>query len=235
MHSKQIAGHEVFTAHMGVVMAVQKNRPLTASLLAFVISGVLFAAAAHCQVPQTPAEDTTTSTKQDLTPAGRQIDSSYVIGDEDVLAINVWNEPDLKQSVPVRPDGRISLPLIGDVQAAGRTPSQLQDDIAAKLHSYITHPDVTVVVQEIRSKKFNILGRVLKPGTYPLSSTTTVLDAIAAAGGFQDFAKQKDVYILRAIAGGGESRVPFNYKEVIKGKNLKQNITLEPNDTIIVP
>ena len=162
-------------------------------------------------------------------------DDSYIIGDDDLLAINVWNEPDLKQSAPVRPDGKISLPLIGDIQAAGRTPVQLQNDIAAKLRAYITHPDVTVVVQQINSQKYNILGRVAKPGAYTLSTTMTVLDAIAEAGGFQDFAKQKDIYILRENPSGGESRFPFNYKDVIKGKHLEQNIKLEPHDTIVVP
>lgn len=216
-------------------MKIQQIRRISASLLALAIGGILLAETGHCQVQQAKATNIAASTRQEVIPAGTQTDRSYVIGDDDVLTIDVWNEHDLKQSVPVRPDGKISLPLIGDVQAAGRTPSQLQGDIAAKLHTYITRPDVTVVVQEIRSKKFNILGRVIKPGAYPLSSTTTVLDAIAVAGGFQDFAKQKEIYVLRPITGGGESRVPFNYKDVIKGKNLKENITLEPNDTIVVP
>lgn len=175
------------------------------------------------------------STASTATESKQARDASYVIGDDDVLAINVWNEPDLRQLVPVRPDGRISLPLIGDIQAAGRTPVQLQEDIAAKLETYITHPDVTVIVQQINSKKYNILGRVMKPGAYPLSTTTTVLDAIAQAGGFQDFAKQKNIYILRENPNGGQSRFRFNYKDVIRGKNREQNIKIEPNDTIVVP
>ena len=162
-------------------------------------------------------------------------DSSFVIGNDDRLSINVWKEPDLTQAVPVRSDGKISLPLIGEVQAAGRTPLQLEGDIKEKLRAFITEPDVTVMVLQINSQKFNILGRVVKPGSYPLTATTTVLDAIALAGGFQDFAKQKSIYILRANATGGESRIPFNYKDVIKGKHAGQNIRLEPHDTIIVP
>lgn len=183
------------------------------------------------------ASTTAAATDGRTTPVAddKAADPSYVIGDDDLLAITVWNEPDLKQAAPVRPDGKISLPLVGDIQAAGRTPVQLQADIAAKLHAFITHPDVTVVVQQINSLKFNILGRVAKPGSYSLSTTMTVLDAIAAAGGFQDFAKQKAVYVLRANPGGGESRFPFNYKDVIKGKHLEQNIKLEPHDTIVVP
>ena len=167
-------------------------------------------------------------------PARPHVDT-YVIGDEDLLVINVWKEPEVSRTVPVRSDGRISLPLIGEIQAAGRTPLQLEKDIAAKLQTYITNPDVTVIVQQINSQKFNILGRVLKPGSYPLTGSTTVLDAIAAAGGFQDFAKQKDIYILRAKPAGGETRLPFNYKDVIRGKHPEENIRLESHDTVVVP
>lgn len=200
------------------------------------IGGVILAEAVHCQTRKAPATDPAPSAKPEVAPAATPADRSYVIGDDDVLSINVWNEPDLKQQlIPVRPDGKISLPLVGDIEAAGRTPSQLQDDITSKLHTYITHPDVTVIVQQINSKKFNILGRVVKPGTYPLSSTTTVLEAIAQAGGFQDFAKEKGIYVLRGNPSGGQSRLPFNYKQVVNGKDLEQNVKLEPNDTIIVP
>jgi polysaccharide export outer membrane protein len=135
----------------------------------------------------------------------------------------------------VRSDGRISLPLVGEVQAAGRTPLQLEQEISTRLKDYITNPEVTVMVQQINSEKYNILGQVGKPGSYPLTLTTTVLDAIANAGGFRDFAKQKGIYILRQDAKGTESRIPFNYKDVIKGRNPQQNIKLQPNDTVIVP
>ena len=162
-------------------------------------------------------------------------DASFVIGNDDLLSINVWKEPDISRSIPVRSDGRISLPLVGELQATGRTPLQLEDDITAKLRSYIAQPEVTVMVQEIKSQKFNILGQVTKPGSYPLDTATTVLDAIAAAGGFRDFANQKGVYILRHNPAGGETRIAFNYKKVIKGKNDQQNIKLEPRDTIVVP
>ncbi len=162
-------------------------------------------------------------------------DNSFVIGNDDRLAINVWKEPDLTRAIPVRSDGKISLPLVGDLQAAGRTPMQLEQDIAAKLKNYITEPEVTVIVEQINSQKFNILGQVAKPGSYSLAVATTVLDAIAAAGGFRDFAKQKGIYILRKNAAGGETRIAFNYKDVIKGKNPEQNIKLEPGDTIVVP
>lgn len=167
--------------------------------------------------------------------ANKPHDDTFVIGNDDVLAINVWKEPDLSRSIPVRSDGRISLPLLGDLQAAGLTPLKLEQDIADKLQPYIAQPEVAVMVQQINSQKFNILGKVAKPGTYPLTNSATVLDAIALAGGCRDFAKQGSIYILRLTPDGGESRIPFNYKDVIKGKNTRQNIKLQPHDTIVVP
>jgi len=162
-------------------------------------------------------------------------DDSFVIGNDDVLSISVWKEPDLSRSIPVRSDGRISLPLVGDLQAAGLTPLKLEEDIANKLQPYIAAPEVAVMVQQINSQKFNILGKVAKPGSYPLTNSATVLDAIALAGGCRDFAKQGSIYILRKDPNGGESRLPFNYKEVIKGKNTAQNVKLQPHDTIVIP
>jgi len=167
--------------------------------------------------------------------ASKPHDDSFVIGNDDVLAINVWKEPDISRSIPVRSDGKISLPLVGEVQAAGRTPLKLEQDIAGRLRSYISEPEVTVMVQQINSEKFNILGQVVKPGSYPLINSATVLDGIAVAGGFRDFAKQKSIYVLRQSPGGGETRIPFNYKDVIKGKNPDQNVKLQPRDSIVVP
>ena len=162
-------------------------------------------------------------------------DDTFVIGDDDVLAINVWKDQDLTKQVTVRTDGKISLPLIGDIQAAGRTPLQLETDLADRLKSYMTDPQVTVIVQEIHSLKFNILGEVTKPGSYQLTAGTTIVDAIAVAGGFKDFAKKKGVYVLRPNASGGESHYDFNYQDFIKGKNTKQNIELKSRDTVVVP
>jgi polysaccharide export outer membrane protein len=160
---------------------------------------------------------------------------SYVIGADDVLAINVWKQPDISRTLPVRSDGRISLPLIGEVQATGQTPLRLENTIKERLQPYLTQPEVTVIVQQINSQKFNILGRVARPGSYPLSNPTTVLDAIALAGGCREFAKQKSIYVLRIGPDGSKSRIAFNYQDVIKGKNLDQNVRLEPHDTIVVP
>jgi len=168
-------------------------------------------------------------------PAAKPHDDTYVIGNDDVLAINVWKEPDISRSVPVRSDGKISLPLIGELQATGETPRQLEQAISSKLQNYISEPEVTVIVQEIRSQKFNILGMVAKPGSYLLTSSTTVLDAVALAGGFRDFAKKKSIYVLRPNPKGDPVRLPFNYNDVIKGKNTSQNIKLQPGDTVYVP
>ena len=160
---------------------------------------------------------------------------AYIIGAEDVLSVYVWKEPDMSKSVPVRPDGMISLPLIGEVKAAGYTPVQLQGVRADAMKKYVSDPQVTVVIEKVASLNFNIVGEVNKPGYYPLTRRLTVLDAIALAGGFKDFAKTKKVYILRTSANGAEQRIPFNYNEVIKGKNSQQNIDLQPRDTIVVP
>jgi polysaccharide biosynthesis/export protein len=162
-------------------------------------------------------------------------DSSYVIGANDVLAINVWKEPDISRSVPVRSDGKISLPLVGELQASGQTPPQLEQEITLRLQNYISEPEVTVIVTDSKSQKLNILGMVARPGTYLLTSSTTVLDAVAMAGGFKDFAKQKSVYVLRPAPDGTERRIPFNYKDVIKGKNPEQNIRLQAGDTVVIP
>src|SRR5208283_6217722 len=148
---------------------------------------------------------------------------SYVIGAEDVLAISVWKEPEISRSVPVRSDGKISLPLVGELTAGGETPLQLEQEIAKGLASYISEPEVTVIVQDSKSQRINILGMVVRPGTYLLTGSGTVLDAIAMAGGFKDFAKQKAIYVLRQGDNGSEQRLPFNYKDVIKGKNTEQN------------
>lgn len=223
-------------------MKMQADRFLSASFLAVFLAGsslgqatggrshggsVTTAPATKPEAPATKPEEGTDS------KASR--DPSYVIGNDDLLGINVWNQPEFKQSIPVRPDGKISLPLIGDIQGAGQTPQQLQEAITKELRAYMTNPEVTVMVLRINSQNFNILGRVAKPGSYPLTATTTVLDAIARAGGFQDFAKQKDIYVLREKPNGSETRIHFNYKEVILGQHTEENIRLKPGDTVIVP
>ena len=166
---------------------------------------------------------------------GHPHDNTYVIGNDDVLAVNVWNEKDLTRSITVRSDGKISLPLVGELPAAGQTPLELEIAIGNRLKNYITDPQVTVMVEQVNSRKFNILGEVNRPGAYPLAVPTTIVDAIATAGGFRDFAKKKGVYILRQGPSGSVQRIHFNYAEFLKGKNSAQNIYLEPHDTVIVP
>lgn len=160
---------------------------------------------------------------------------AYVIGAEDVISVYVWKEPDMTRALPVRPDGMISLPLIGEIKAAGNTPVQLQGILADAMKKYVSDPQVTVVVEKVASLNFNIVGEVSRPGYFPLTRRLTVLDAISMAGGFRDFAKTKKIYVLRTSANGTQERLPFNYKEVIAGKNPQQNIELQPRDTIVVP
>lgn len=160
---------------------------------------------------------------------------NFVLGVDDVIAVNVWKEAEISGTVTVRSDGKISLPLVGELQASAKTPKQLGDEITSRLASFISEPAVTVIVQEIRSRHFNILGRVERPGSYPLTESATVLDAIAIAGGLRDFAKQKSIYVLRRKPDGTLLRLAFNYKQVIKDKRLEQNIELQPHDTVVVP
>lgn len=163
-------------------------------------------------------------------PAAPVDPNTYKIGPEDQLAIRVWREPEVSGSVIVRPDGKISLPLIGEVQAGGKTPEELRKVITEKLSEFLTQPEVLVQVTAVRSKKYYITGQVLRTGAFPLVVPTTVLEALSMAGGFRDWAHKKKIVILR-----GNKRLKFNYNEVIKGKNLEQNIYLQDGDHIIVP
>jgi polysaccharide export outer membrane protein len=161
-------------------------------------------------------------------------DPNYVIGAQDVLDINVWKEPDVSRTVPVRPDGKISLPLLNDVQAAGLTPAQLAAQITESLKKYVTSPQVTVIVTTINSQRVYILGEVTRPGAFPLIPGMSVLQALSSAGGFTQFAKVKSIFVRR-IENGKETKYPFNYKEVINGKKPEQDILLKAGDTIVVP
>jgi len=161
-------------------------------------------------------------------------DPAYVIGAQDVLDINVWKEAEITRTVPVRPDGKISLPLVRDIQAAGFTPMQLERLIAEKLQKYITDPQVTVIVKEINSRRIYILGEVNRAGTFTLLPNMTVLQALSGAGGFTQFANVKGIYVSR-LENGKQVKYPFNYKAVVGGETSGQNILLKPGDTIVVP
>jgi polysaccharide export outer membrane protein len=161
-------------------------------------------------------------------------DPNYVIGAQDVLDINVWKEPDVSRTVPVRPDGKISLPLLNDVQAAGLTPAQLAAQVTDSLKKYVTNPQVTVIVTVINSQRVYILGEVTRPGAFPLIPGMSVLQALSSAGGFTQFAKVKSIFVRR-FENGKEEKFPFNYREVIGGKKPEQDILLKAGDTIVVP
>jgi len=161
-------------------------------------------------------------------------DPNYIIGPQDVLDINVWKEAELTRSVPVRPDGKISLPLLNDVQAGGMTPTQLAGEITDGLKKFITNPQVTVIVTQINSQRVYVLGETTRPGAYPLLPGMTVLQALSSAGGFTPFANMKKIYVLRKV-GDKQEKFPFNYKAVVKGELADENITLKAGDQIVVP
>ncbi len=161
-------------------------------------------------------------------------DPNYVIGPQDVLDISVWKEPDISRMVPVRPDGKISLPLLHDVQASGLTPKQLGLLVTESLKKYLTDPQVTVIVTAINSRRIYILGEVTRPGAYPLLPDMSILQALSSAGGFTQFANTKRIYVLRN-ENGKQTKYYFNYKQVVAGVRNQQNIALQSGDTIVVP
>jgi polysaccharide export outer membrane protein len=186
---------------------------------------------ANPAAPSGPAEGPSDGEKPATSSNPDAPGSSYVIGPEDQLLVRVWREPELSGQVSVRPDGKITIQLLNEVQAAGLTPEQLAAKIREGLSAtYMKDPQVTVEVKQIQSKKFVLIGEVNKPGPYPLLTPTTVFEAIGLAGGFREFAKQNKISIMRK-----GQRIPFNYKDFVKGKKPEQNILLENGDTIIVP
>jgi polysaccharide biosynthesis/export protein len=167
-------------------------------------------------------------------PTGVELAPDYVIGPDDVLAIVFWREKELSGEVTVRPDGRISLPLLNDIAAAGLTPDQLRDRVLQRAATLVEDPQATVVVKTVNSRKVFITGMVERPGSYPLTNRTTVLQLIATAGGLREFAKSGDIVMIRNDHGR-ETRFRFDYKDVVKGKRLEQNLELKPGDTVVVP
>jgi polysaccharide export outer membrane protein len=161
-------------------------------------------------------------------------DPNYSIAPEDVLTIDVWKEPEISRTVPVRRDGKISLPLLNDLQAAGLTPTQLGAEIVEKLKATIVHPQVTVIVAQMSSLRIYILGQVTRGGAYPLVPDMTVMQALSIAGGFTAYANVKKIYVMRR-ENGADRIFAVNYKEVISGRKTEQNIHLRAGDTIVVP
>jgi polysaccharide biosynthesis/export protein len=176
----------------------------------------------------------TSSSKSGSSPAVAATDPDYKIGPMDVLRIDVWKEADISRIAPVRPDGKISLPLLNDVQAAGLTALQLSSAITNGLKDFITNPQVTVSVNEINSRRVYVTGEVSRAGALPLLPNMTVLQALSSAGNFTPFARPNKIYVLR-VEGGQKVKHPFNYKEVLAGKKQEQDIALQPGDVIVVP
>jgi polysaccharide biosynthesis/export protein len=162
-------------------------------------------------------------------------DPDYVIGIDDVLSINVREEFHISRGVFVRPDGKILLPMIGEVKADGLTPAALEGFLATELRSYLYEPEVTVAVQEKSIQAFNIVGEVNRPGSYQASRPMTVLDAISLAGGLREFAKATKIYVLRLRPDGSRDRLPFNYSQAMRGTRKQSTLEVRPRDTIVVP
>lgn len=208
------------------------------SLAMLLFSGYFAVAALAAQDPKKPApasEETKPAAAPDPATAGQDLPGKdYKIGPQDLLKIDVWREDQLTRTVPVRPDGKISLPLLNDVQAEGLTPMELSRVIRDDLKKFINDPQVTVSVTEINSRRVYVTGEVVRPGTFPLIPNMTVLQALSSSGGFTQFAREKNIYVLRT-ENGKQVKFPFNYKDAINGKKPEQNILLQPGDVIVVP
>ena len=206
---------------------------LTLALALALAAGLMSTGATAQQPPAATPPAGAAAASRGAAPAAA-VPADYVIGPEDVLSVVYWRDKDMTTDVAVRPDGRISLPLLNDVQAAGLTPAQLRDRLMEVSKKYIEDPSITVVVKQINSRKVFITGEVNKPGPYPLVGPTTVLQLISIAGGLRDYADSKKILIVRNENGRPMSYL-FNYKDVVSRKNLRQNIELKPGDTVIVP
>ena len=204
------------------------RRPCTTAVAALLLIGGIALAQNSAQTSGNPAAGRTANASTP-SPAGPE----YVIGPEDVLHISVWKEADLTATLPVRPDGKISLPLLSDVQAAGLTPIQLAESVTDKLKKYIADPRVTVVVTQINSKRVYMVGEVTHTGPIPMLPNMTVLQAISSAG-LTQFANTKGIYVLR-VENGKQQKMPVNYRKLVKGEQMDQNYVLRPGDTIVVP
>lgn len=205
-----------------------------------ILAAGLMVSALHARTESPSAQDKKEEAKSSKSEANREAvraiaeDPAYKIGPQDVLKVDVWREDQLTRVAPVRPDGKITLPLLNDVQAGGFTPMELADVIQDGLKKFINNPQVTVSVMEINSRRIYVTGEVSKAGVYGLLPHMTVLQALSSSGGFTQFARLKNIYILR-MENGKQVKLPFNYKEAISGKHPEQNIELQPSDVIVVP
>ena len=199
----------------------RRRRPPGLAFLGLTLTAVL---AAACASPPPPPPEQGTFDRDD-----------YVIGSSDVLRVLVWKNPDLSVEVPVRPDGKISVPLLNDVQAAGLTTHELKETLSKGLSEYVTAPDVTVIVADVKSKIVYVVGEVQRPSAIPLTMDMRTLDAIAMVGGFTPYAAKGSIKILRPGKDGNVVTYEFNYKAFLKGQHPESNMLLLPGDTIVVP
>lgn len=192
---------------------------------------------------QNPQETPQTTQTASARPAGdrpegvnpaSKVGKDYIIGADDVLDVSVWKEQELTRTLQVRPDGKISMPLLGDVQAAGLTPGQLAQTVSERLKKYLTAPQVTVILTQINSQRVYVIGEVTRPGAYPVLPGMTVLQAISSAGGLTQFANQKKIFVMRN-ENHIQTKYPFSYKEVLDGRKAEENLTVKAGDTIVVP
>ena len=212
-----------------------RSRTIADLMLALALApGLVSTGAAAQQPPGAAVGPDTVAPPRAAQSAAAEVPADYIIGPEDVLSIVYWRDKDMTGDVSVRSDGKISLPLLNDVQAAGLTPTQLRDRLVEASKDYFEDPAVSVGVKQMNSRKVFITGEVSKPGPYPLVGPTTVLELISLAGGLKDYADRKNILIVRTENGRPMSYL-FNYKDVVSRKNLEQNIELKPGDTIIVP
>jgi polysaccharide biosynthesis/export protein len=219
--------------------------------LTLVCAGVTFAAHVFAQTQTTPpvatslqpltavgtaapANVTTAPVPKKADPRSPDMSAAYQIGPEDLLDISVWKNVELSRVVPVRPDGKVSLPLVNDIQAAGLTPTELRDRITTKLAEYIPAPEVSVMVREVHSRKVAVVGAVKMPGRYEMKSPMTVLEAIALAQGLTDFASRDRIVVLRDV-DGKTTQIPFNYRKIGDDAASQQNFFLRPGDIVVVP
>jgi polysaccharide export outer membrane protein len=198
------------------------------------VNSIAFAQDSKKQRSPGTAEPTPAISKHPFQTLTLGVSENYVIGQGDVLEVFVWRNEQLSREVTVRPDGKVSLPLIQDLQAEGFTALQLKDQITRKLKQYVQNPTVTVIVNEINSYKVSVLGKVASPGVYAITTRTTLVEAISMAGGFTEWANKRKITVIRS-AGGKKKKLRFNYKKIVSGKDPRQNITLNRGDTIIVP
>lgn len=210
-------------------------KPIVASIvMSLMIAGLAAAQdpAKRAPVPAAAAAPTNAAPAAAAPAGGAPVSADYKIGIDDVLDIAVWNNTTVSRTVPVRPDGKISLPLLNEVQAAGLTPSQLRASLMSKLVEYMPTPEVSVIVREVHSNKISVLGEVRRAGRYEISQRATVLDAVALAGGFNDFARRTKLVIMRQ-EGNGTKRIPINYNRIVADED--DNVILQPGDIVVVP